>query len=133
VFIGLGIKKVGRRPNHSLHSDPPPADRELSKKGFTRQTNGSPDFLIGYEATLDKKMTSKSMHREFNRHHYGPSWAQEVYDEGTLVLEIVEQESQKLIWSGSATDRVNFSLSPEKEEAEINEAVREILKDFPPK
>jgi hypothetical protein len=73
------------------------------------------------------------MHREFNRHHYGPSWAQEVYDEGTLVLEIVEQESQKLIWSGSATDRVNFSLSPEKEEAEINEAVREILKDFPPK
>jgi hypothetical protein len=56
-----------------------------------------------------------------------------VYDEGTLVLEIVEQESQKLIWSGSATDRVNFSLSPEKEEAEINEAVREILKDFPPK
>jgi hypothetical protein len=28
-----------------------------------------------------------------------------------------ETESQKLIWSDSATDKVSFSLSPEKEAA----------------
>ena len=109
------------------------ADRELSAKDFIRQTSGSPDFLIGYGATLDKKMTWNSVHRDFGHRYFGPAWAPEEYEEGTLVLDIVEPDSQKLIWSGSATDRVHFSLSPEKEEAEINEAVREILKDFPPK
>jgi len=109
------------------------ADRELAEKGFTWKATGSPDFFIGFQATLDKKMTWETMHRDFGRRGYGPSWSQKVYDEGTLVLDVVEAESQKLIWSGSATDKVNFSLSPEKEEAEISEAVREILKEFPPK
>jgi hypothetical protein len=78
-------------------------------------------------------MTWKSMHREFGRRYYGPSWAQETYDEGTLVLDVVDAESGKLIWSGSVTDKASFSLSPEKEEAEISKAVSEIPKAFPPK
>ncbi len=108
-------------------------DRELAEKGFTRKATGSPDFLIGFQATLDKKMTWKEMEREaYGRRGY-QRWTQEAYDEGTLVLDVIDVESQKIIWSGSATDKVNFSLSPEKEEAEINEAVREMLKEFPPK
>jgi len=110
------------------------ADRELAEKGFSLKETGSPDFLIGFQATLDKKMTRETMQREFGRRGgYGPSWTEKVYDEGTLVLDVFEAEGQKLIWSGSATDKVNFSLSPEKEEEEISEAVREILKEFPPK
>jgi hypothetical protein len=108
-------------------------DRELSEKGFTRQTTGSPDFLIGFQATLDKKMTWQEMDREYGRRGGYPRWTQEVYDQGTLVLDVIDVESQKIIWSGSATDKVNFSLSPEKEEAEINEAVSKMLKEFPPK
>jgi len=108
-------------------------DKELSAKGFSRLTSGSPDFLVGYQATLDKKVVTTSLDYS-SRYRYTrpPGWASFEYEEGTLILDIVESKTRKLIWQGTARDEVGFSRSPEEKQEQINEAVRLMLENFPP-
>ena len=54
------------------------------------------------------------------------------YEEGTLILDIVDPKNKQLIWRGSAQDEVHFKSSPEKDQTQLNEAVRMMLQTFPP-
>ena len=56
----------------------------------------------------------------------------ENYDQGTLVLDIVDGRSNELVWRGTAQARIDPSNSPEERQRRINEAVRKILDRFPP-
>ena len=108
-------------------------DKELSAKGFSRLTSGSPDFLVGYQVTLDKKVVTTSLDRSPRYQYSRPAgWSSFEYEEGTLILEIVDSETRKLIWQGTAQDEVGFSKSSEKKQEQINEAVRLMLENFPP-
>lgn len=112
------------------------ADGELSAKGVVRKTSGSPDFLIHFHATLDKKETSMHMRGRYFDPYYKRERAAKVnvyeWDQGTLVLDFVDTGTRKYIWTGSATDRFNFTASPEQNAERVNEAIKEILKGFPP-
>jgi len=54
------------------------------------------------------------------------------YQEGTLILDVLDSAKNELIWRGSATDIVNPNLSPEQRTQQINKAVFLILQKFPP-
>jgi hypothetical protein len=54
------------------------------------------------------------------------------YDEGTFLLDIVNSQTKKLIWRGTAMDTVQKSDSPEKREERMNKAVTDMLQKFPP-
>jgi hypothetical protein len=54
------------------------------------------------------------------------------YDEGTLVIDIVDAEAGKLVWRGSGSRRISTSPTPQKTTRRINEAVEAILARFPP-
>ena len=123
-------------------------DRVLGQKGYQRLTNGGdPDFLVAYHATLDQKAQATTINEYYG---YAPGWIGYdygsalsgppgartyvyEYDEGTLLLDVVNPDTHKLMWRGSAIDRVNFKASPEAKEKKINEAVSKMLKGFPPK
>ena len=113
------------------------------------RVSGKPDFWVTYHVTLDRTASVAMLNDDFN---YGPGWGWSYgyayrpdssygsrgryvyeYDEGTLLLDVVDPQSRQLIWRGSATDEVNFSASPEAKERQINEAVRRMLAKFPPK
>lgn len=123
-------------------------DRELDAKGFVRQSSGRPDFLVAYHVSLDKQRSVQHLNDYYG---YGPGWGYNYaparrpgyyanpsstyvyeYEEGTLILDIVEPEGRQLIWRGAARDEVRFSNTPAKEGAQINEAVKRLLKRFPP-
>ena len=54
------------------------------------------------------------------------------YQEGTLMIDIINAAKNELVWRGSATDIVDPDLSPEKKTQKINNAVARILEKFPP-
>ena len=41
-------------------------------------------------------------------------------------------KNKELMWRGSAKDEVHFKSTPEKDQAQLNEAVRMMLENFPP-
>ena len=106
---------------------------QLAAQGFRKQASGAPDFSVAYHATLDKKTTTRMLRNAFGYNTGGVVLPEEyTYDEGTLILDIVEPKTRKLIWRGSATDRVNPSPGQEVNKQQIDEAVQRILAQFPP-
>jgi len=122
-------------------------DKYLASKGYQLVRLEKPDFLVTYHVTLDKQTEIKTIN---TYNHYGPGWGWRYgrnyypvmgygtetvvynYDQGSLIIDIVEPINRELIWRGSATDKVNFSHTPEQKEQKINQAVEKLLEQFPP-
>jgi len=121
---------------------------ELRARGF-REVSEDPDFLVAYHVSLDRRQSVQTLNSYYG---YGPGWgygygaayrpgfwagAPETYvyeyEEGTLILDIVDPKNKALMWRGSATDEVSFKSTPSKDQAKLNEAVKELLEHFPPK
>lgn len=106
-------------------------DEVLSAKGFSRLTSGEPDFLVVYNVTLDKKVIATTLDSTYAATR-PPGWASFDYEEGTLILNILETDTRKLMWQGRAQDEVSFVANPEKKKEQISKAVRLMLENFPP-
>jgi hypothetical protein len=122
-------------------------DSGLVARGF-RKVSADPDFLVAYHVSLDRRQSVQTLNSYYG---YGGGWgygygasyrpgywagAPETYvyeyEEGTLILDIVDPKNKELIWRGSAQDEVHFKSTPEKDQAQLNEAVRKMLEKFPP-
>ena len=115
---------------------------QLATKGYQMQTSGTPDFLVSYYASLRAKLrvrTDYDGYREpsgsLGSSSYAGGTRTRVYDfdQGLLVLDIVDADTKKLMWRGTAKDAVDLSWSQQRKTAKISEAVRKMLSQFPPK
>ena len=112
---------------------------ELKVKGLT-MTSSNPDFLIAEH--LGKKDKVQVTDWGYGYGPYGGYWggywgpnggvSTYEYQEGSLILDFVDAKSKKLIWRGAAKAEVQNIKNPEQREKLINEAVKEILKKYPP-
>ncbi len=115
-------------------------DTELQQRGYQLVTSGTRDFMVGWHAAIDGKMDVSTIDRYYGyrRGRWGgagvvvsDTYVRE-YNQGTLVLDVVDAKSNELAWRGSAQAEVRENASPEEREARITKAVQEILKRFPP-
>jgi hypothetical protein len=117
-------------------------ERNLAAKGF-KQTESGEDFEVGYLVTVEKQLSSSGVGGSFGFGRYsggsgvgmsfgGPQIQIREYEEGTLILEITDASSDKLVWHGSSTSRLSDARTPEDSERIINQMVEEILANFPP-
>ena len=56
-----------------------------------------------------------------------------VYNQGTLLVDVTDSTSNKLIWRGISTQSVSDHLKPGESTAIINQTIEKILQQFPPK
>lgn len=126
-------------------------EREFSAKGFRKQTEGRPDFLITYNITFRDKLEATPhdywpayyggywpgyYFGYWPRYYYGPGFYGtggfylRQFKEATLTLDLLDPESKELIWRGWYVDEVE-DVNIIREE-KITEAVRRILEKFPP-
>jgi hypothetical protein len=106
---------------------------ELSAKGYVEQPGSSPDFLVDYRV-VRKGKEIKSFSDYFRyRNSGGGRDITEVYvrgyQQGSLVLEVVEPRNRRLLWYATASAVINS----EKQEERVRQAVNEMLKRFPPR
>lgn len=111
-------------------------DAELAMKGYEAVPADQADFHVGYHAAVRSKIDAYTMS---NFYGYRPGWGAGYsdvhvyeYDEGSLVLDIVDPDTNNLLWRGGAQAEVGDWDTPEKREARIREAVARILSRFPP-
>ncbi len=112
-------------------------DRQMSLKGLQQGSN--PDVLVTWEAATEGKVsvsTHGSMYGTGYRGRYGgfatgsSHTTVNEWDEGTLIIDIIDVKSERLVYRGSAQAKVNENRSPEDAEARLNEAVAKILEEF---
>ena len=107
-------------------------------KGYRRVTDARPDLYLAYHLTIRSKFEADTFNTGFGYGGY-PYWGGvgyetriREYDEGMLIVDIIDVASDKLIWRGTGTRRVTEQSDPEKTTRVVNQTVAEILSQFPP-
>jgi hypothetical protein len=94
----------------------------------------NPDFRVHYHIIVENRSSVSPAPYGYN---YSLYWMRSQmyvyqYQEGTLIIDLMDAKNNNLIWRGWATEVLNNNY-PELTEKEIAESVYEILKGFPPK
>jgi hypothetical protein len=119
----------------------------LAEKGLSLNQT-SPDLIIGYHFFVENKTRTVSdpspMYGPFmgwgrwGWNGWGPGWwgwnggmrqyRQEQYQSGTVVVDMVDARTRKLVWRGAVQDAIN---NPTRIGPELTREVNRILEKFP--
>ena len=120
-------------------------ETELAAKGLTKAEN--PDVFVVYHVAFDKQQDISTYSSGYGGGYgaYGWGWGgggwaggtstTQVRDilVGTLVIDVADAKQGQLAWRGMGVKEVNTQANPEKRDKSINNAVKKIFKNYPPK
>lgn len=119
-------------------------DKALQLKGFKLVPKSEAQLLVNYLTKVDKKIDVDTFNTDFGYNpYYAPGWAWgsrihtqttvREYEVGTLIIDMIDTHSKRLIWRGSLADTIREKNSPQERVEVINKSVAEILLNYPPK
>jgi hypothetical protein len=105
-------------------------ERGLASRGFEKTTD-APDLLLHYHASVSQEIDTSKIDRDY-QYCDERDCEPYVYDAGTLVIDIVEPGSKRLIWRGWAEGSFEGVIdNQEWLEKRIDDAVARILNRLP--
>jgi hypothetical protein len=106
-------------------------ERALAMKGFARAASGSQaDLLVHYHANINQRFQVNEP--DVNCVAGGCQASVIEYEQGTLVLDIVNTRTDKVVWRGWAQDSMQGVIdNQDLLEKKVNEAVSKMLARFP--
>lgn len=122
-------------------------DRDLGSRGFVRleDEDASPDFYVNFHLSTDQRLDVRTLNRGYRPGPWQRGWGRSGWDgvgwtetriteiaEGTLAIDFVDASAGQLAWRGTGTRRLTRDPSPDRITRQVDEAVREILAQFPP-
>lgn len=116
--------------------------REMTARGYVFDRE-NPDLLVNFQGMIEERTNVYSVPRHDVRYYYNyrakayfavPVWYDETrvneYTEGTLSVDLVDADQNRLVWTGAAIGRV-VQRTPQERAAEANEAITAIFMRFP--
>jgi len=120
---------------------------QLTAKGMTETSREDADVLVGY-GVVDH--TRKEVYRTdwgwgpawgWRYYRWGVPWPSDyqedvinTYTDGSVVISMVDAKTHRTIWQSEAADVVSLPVqNPKQADKDINQAVANILKKFPPR
>jgi len=106
--------------------------QQLTQRGYRFDEGGS-DLVVHYHIIIDDQTIIVT---DPPGDEYGPYWLRmqtnlRQYQEGTLILDVMDSQSNSLIWRGWATSAIDPYYSPDDAEALTKKVVSKIFKKFP--
>lgn len=115
-------------------------NRVLQQRGYRQlvpPNNAQADFLVSYFTSVktryEEHQVTTSLGYGYGYWGMGGTTDLQVqdYEEATLVINVVDPKSKKVLWSGSYKARLQDNLSPQERIKRIDEQVAAILTGFP--
>ena len=119
------------------------ARAEMEARGYVFTTE-RPDLWLNINAYTQQRTDVTSMPSVDYAYYYSyrargyyvvPYWRDRTdvyrYTEGTLNVDLVDVERNRLVWEGIAVGRVSREKDPAKRDARINETMAEIFAEYP--
>jgi hypothetical protein len=104
-------------------------EKQLAAKGFERAAAGRPaDLLIHYHASVNQRLDVYRADQQYG-YCYGDCEPQVVdFEQGTLVIDIVDVETKKVIWRGWAQDTMTGIIDNQARlEKQVDEGVTKMM------
>lgn len=137
-YAWLPVKEIESKNNPLVYNEL--TDKRIKKavevqfqaKGI-QYTPENPDLRIHYHIIVDNRSAVRPTAYGY---YYSPYWMRNQYDvyqyrEGTLIIDLMDAKNNNLIWRGWGISVLNTN-DIDLTEADINDAVYKILKEFPP-
>jgi hypothetical protein len=106
-------------------------EKQLAGRGLERTTSGTPDLLVHYHASVKQRLDVNSTDRK-DGYCRGDDCRPYVYEAGTLLLDLVDAHTNRLVWRGWAEGAVDGMIDNQDwMEKRIDEAVTRILATLP--
>ncbi|RZA05962.1 MAG: DUF4136 domain-containing protein [Moraxellaceae bacterium] len=119
---------------------------ELSRRYQAVSETASPDFYVTYHVVMEEKLEPSAYDQMYGFGFWGRGYRYpssmfyrpaldggvRVYNQGSLIIDMVDAKTQQPIWRGVSEKRLNKGLSPQKQREILTGAVLEVLAQFPP-
>jgi hypothetical protein len=103
---------------------------QLARRGFER-TARMPDLLVHYHASMTQRIETRDLDQQYGSCDKGNCRA-DVYDAGTILIDLVDPYTDKVIWRGWAEGAMDGVVDNQAwMEATINKAVTRIFERLP--
>lgn len=116
----------------------PAVDQALESRGFRPAATGQPaSFLVSYLASAGTRADVHATPAVGGLHPWGgwvvadDVWLSE-YQTLTLVVDVLDPSSRRLLWRGSLEARFDERMSPAQRSERIYQMVSQVLAKFPP-
>lgn len=114
-------------------------EAELAARGLVKD-DANPDVAVTYHVAFDKQKDITAWNTGGGPYgwRWGGGWGTtdvRVNDIliGTLVIDLADAKQNQMVWRGMGTKQVDPQAKAEKRDKNIKEAVKKILKNYPPK
>jgi hypothetical protein len=107
-------------------------EKKLAAIGYQRVAAGQPDLLIHYHASVNQKIDVYSVDSQYG-YCSGNCQPQFVdYDQGTLMLDVVDAKTSKVVWRGWVQDVMNGVIdNQDRLEKQVDAGVTKMMLSFP--
>lgn len=119
---------------------------ELAKRYQSVGEGSTPDFYVTYHVVMEEKLEPGAYDQMYGFGYWGRGYRYpssifyrpqmdggvRVYNQGSLIIDMVDAKTQQPIWRGVSEKRLNKGLSPQKQREILTSAVLEVLAQFPP-
>lgn len=119
-------------------------ERHLGTRGYKLSSDGRPIVCVAFHAAVGGGLDAAAMNEQYWSWGYGPdgAWgfgpnrtvayeAGPTFERGTLILDIVDPQTRRLLWRGSASADVDLQATTQEKDQRVDEAVKEMLGQFP--
>lgn len=117
-------------------------EQVLSDKGYRKADSGQADFVVSWFGAIEKKIKKDHLDHLYSPYGYGtllrdPTLNSEApqsiseYEEGTLIIDLLDPKDQHLIWRGTGVGQVVKDRPPETALKNLARSVSKILEPIP--
>jgi hypothetical protein len=103
-------------------------EKELTARGYEKQTSGTPDFYLAYRAYVQEKVVPTVTPYMCGTRVCGQDITYDNIRQGTLIVDVIQADSKQVVWRGTAIGVTD----PSKREELIALAVKQLFEKFPP-
>jgi hypothetical protein len=109
-------------------------EKQMAAKRYVRAEEGTePDLLIHYHANISQRFDVAGLDTR-NGYCYDDCDPRVIeFEQGTLVLDVIDTHTHKVVWRGWAQDSVEGVIDNQaRMERQIDTAIRRVFERFPP-
>ncbi len=110
-------------------------EKALTEKGYTLSETEEADFVVVAQAGVKERMQVTNWG---GYGWYGPGWGTyghtdvSYYEQGSLVINIVDAKRKELVWRGVATGTLKDYSDAAQMQADLDKTIGKVLDNFPP-
>ena len=106
--------------------------KALEDRRYVRSASGTPDLLVHYHANISKTFDVNGIDSRYGNCYDNCEPRVIEYEQGTIVLDVVDTQTNRLVWRGWAQDSIDGVIDNQNSlRKEVTTAVARMMERFP--